>query len=117
MINHYQPKGPSVFSPATNIQYVQGEAGAKGYPLANGYTMLLMDSEDQKFYIKSTDATGMPTMKKFKFEEIVEPEPKKIEYVTKADFDNFANQIISLLQPKEIKETKATKSKGGEADA
>ena len=117
MINHYQPKGPNLFSPATNIQYVQGEAGAKGYPLANGYTMLLMDSEDQKFYIKQTDAAGIPTMKKYKFEEIVEPEPEKIEYVTKADFESFANQIISLLQPKEVKETKATRTKGGDADA
>lgn len=117
MINHYQPKAPSVFSPATNIQYVQGEAGAKGFPLQNGFTMLLMDSEEPKFYIKQTDSVGIPTMKKYRFEEIVEPEPEKIEYVTKADFDNFTNKIISLLQPKETKETKATKTKGGEVDA
>ena len=116
MINHYQQKGPNLFSPATNIQYVQGEAGAKGYPLANGYTMLLMDSEDQKFYIKQTDAAGIPTMKKYKFEEIVEPEPEKIEYVTKADFLDFENKILSLLQPKEVEKPKATKAKGGESD-
>lgn len=83
MINHYQQKAPNVFTHATNIQYVHGEAGAKGYPLANGYTMLLMDSEDQKFYIKQTDASGMPFMKKFKFEEIIDTEPEKIEYITK----------------------------------
>ncbi len=114
MINHYQQKAPNLFSPATNIQYVQGEAGAKGYPLANGYTMLLMDSEAQKFYIKQTDAAGIPTMKKYKFEEIVDPEPEKVEYVTKADFEDFENRIISLLQPP--KESKTTKAKGGEAD-
>lgn len=118
MLTHYQPKGPGIFSPTTNIQYVQGEAGAKGYPLANGYTMLLMDSEEPKFYIKTTDASGIPTMKKYKFEEIVEPEPKKVEYVTKADFEKFENRIFSLLQPKEeVKETKATKTKGGDENA
>ncbi|SET06352.1 hypothetical protein SAMN02910413_1703 [Pseudobutyrivibrio sp. C4] len=114
MINHFQQKAPNVFTPATNITYVQGETGAKGYPLANGYTMLLMDSEAQKFYIKQTDATGIPTMKKFKFEEIVDPEPEKVEYVTKSDFVDFENRIISLLQPP--KETKTAKAKGGEAD-
>jgi len=116
MINHYQPKGPNLFSPATNIQYVQGEAGAKGYPLANGYTMLLMDAEEPKFYIKQTDAAGIPSMKKYRFEEIVEPEPEKIDYITKSDLEDFEIRIISLLQPKEIKPEKTTKAKGGEAD-
>ncbi|WP_458457440.1 hypothetical protein [Pseudobutyrivibrio sp.] len=110
----YQQIGQNIFSPATNIQYVQGEAGAKGYPLANGYTMLLMDSEDQKFYIKKTDAAGIPTMKKYKFEEIVDPEPEKVEYVTKSDFEDFENRIISLLQPP--KKPKTTEAKGGEAN-
>lgn len=110
----YQQIGQNIFSPTTNITYVQGETGAKGYPLANGYTMLLMDSEAKKFYIKRTDATGIPTMKKFKFEEIVDPKPEKVEYVTKADFEDFENRIISLLQPP--KEPKTTKAKGGEAD-
>lgn len=114
MINHYQQKASNVFTPATNITYCQGETGAKGYPLANGYTMLLMDSEAQKFYIKQTDAAGIPTMKKFKFEEIVDPEPEKAEYITKKDFDDFRQEIIGLLQP--AKEPKTTKAKGGETD-
>ena len=52
MINHYQQKPNSnIFNPTSNMVYVQGEAGAKGYPVANGYTMLLMDSEELKFFI------------------------------------------------------------------
>lgn len=78
MINQYQQQlgQANIFRPVTNIQYVQGETGAKGYPVTNGYTMLLMDSEQPHFYIKSVDPSGIPTMKAFKFEEIVEPEPK-----------------------------------------
>lgn len=53
-------------------------------------------------------------MKKFKFEEIADPEPEKVEYVTKADFEDFENRIISLLQPP--KEPKTAKAKGGESD-
>ena len=114
MINHNQfmPKSNNVYTPISNIVYVQGDAGAKAYPLANGYTMLLMDSENQRFFIKSTDASGMPSMKTYKFEEEVIPEPEKIEYVTKADFEEFENKIISLLQPKKVE----PKQKGGEAN-
>lgn len=111
MINHYQQKPNSnVFNPTSNMVYVQGEAGAKGYPVANGYTMLLMDSEEQRFFIKQTDQMGLPTMKKYKFEEVVEPEPEKVEYITKADFEEFKKEIKDLLSPP------AKKSKGGETD-
>lgn len=111
MINPYQQKATSnVFNPTSNLVYVQGEAGAKGYPVANGYTMLLMDSESQRFYIKQSDSMGMPTMKKYKFEEEIDPEPEKPEYITKADLEEFKKEIKDLLNPPK-------KMKGGEADA
>lgn len=42
------------------LQWVQGEAGAKAYPVGAGQSVLLMDSENNVFYIKSTDNSGMP---------------------------------------------------------
>lgn len=42
------------------IVWVQGEAGAKSYMVGAGNSVLLMDSEKSTFYIKSTDASGMP---------------------------------------------------------
>lgn len=42
------------------IIWVQGEAAAKAYLVAPGKSILLMDSESNKFYIKSADASGMP---------------------------------------------------------
>ena len=42
------------------IIWVQGEEGAKAYMVAAGNSVLLMDSESSVFYIKSTDASGMP---------------------------------------------------------
>lgn len=43
--------------------WVQGETGAKSYLLAPNTTLPLWDSESQTIYLKSTDASGMPSMK------------------------------------------------------
>ena len=40
--------------------WVQGEAGAKSYIVSPGNTVMLMDSEGERFYLKSADASGMP---------------------------------------------------------
>lgn len=42
------------------IIWVQGEAGAKSYLVAPGNTVMLLDSENSTFYLKSADASGMP---------------------------------------------------------
>ena len=48
-------------APSTNsLIWVQGEAGAKSYLVAPNATVMLMDSEGDRFYIKSADASGMP---------------------------------------------------------
>lgn len=68
----YQPYIPQTFNqpvqqaqpPANNgIIWVQGEAGAKSYLIAPNTTVPLWDSEDQVIYLKSADASGMPSMK------------------------------------------------------
>lgn len=62
--------------PQNSIVWVQGEAGAKAYPVPAGSNALLMDSESECFYIKSTDASGMPMpLRVFKYEEIVNTQP------------------------------------------
>lgn len=44
----------------TGILWVQGEAGAKSWAVAPGKSVMLMDSETNTFYIKSSDPSGMP---------------------------------------------------------
>lgn len=44
----------------SGILWVQGEAGAKSWAVAPGRSVMLMDSESNTFYIKSSDASGMP---------------------------------------------------------
>lgn len=46
-----------------NIIWVSGEAGAKSYLVAPNTTVQLWDSESQTIYLKSADASGMPSIK------------------------------------------------------
>ena len=51
---------PQVQQNDTGILWVQGEAGAKSWAVAPGKSVMLMDSESNTFYIKSSDQSGMP---------------------------------------------------------
>lgn len=48
--------------PSTDIKWVQGEAGAKSYMVAPNTSVTLWDSEAHTIYIKSANASGLPTM-------------------------------------------------------
>ena len=48
---------------SNSIIWVQGEAGAKSYLVAPNNTVQLWDSEANTIYLKSADASGMPSMK------------------------------------------------------
>lgn len=52
---------------SSGIIWVQGEAGAKSYLVAPNTTVQLWDSEDQKIYLKSADASGMPSIKTLEY--------------------------------------------------
>ena len=66
----YQPYYPAYQQPVyqqqqpqSGINWVQGEAGAKSYLVAPNTTVQLWDSEAQVIYLKSADASGMPSMR------------------------------------------------------
>lgn len=69
---------PGSMNPGTNLNqssiiWVQGEAGAKAYNVPAGSTILLMDSETPRFYIKSTSANGIPMkLRMFDYSEILD---------------------------------------------
>lgn len=58
----YMPQQPQAQS-GSSIIWVQGEAGAKSYLVAPNTTVQLWDSESQTIYLKSADASGMPSIK------------------------------------------------------
>lgn len=78
--NSYTPPQMSMAQPSqsSTINWVQGDVGARAYPIQPGMSVLLMDSEGQNFYIKSADTMGMPSLKKYAYSEVVE-EPMRLE--------------------------------------
>jgi hypothetical protein len=46
--------------PSNGIVWVQGLSAAKSYPVAANTTVMLLDSESSTFYLKTSDASGMP---------------------------------------------------------
>lgn len=98
----YQPMYPQYQQPAQNTQqngiiWVQGEAAAKSYLVAPGQTVQLWDSEEKVIYLKSADASGMPSMKVLDYTIRGEAEAKPTEYATKEDL-NALNERIEKLK-------------------
>ena len=131
MDNYYAPfYQPSYYgNPAQNRQYpqqyqqpvvqpqqigngliwVQGEAGAKSYLVAPGNTVMLMDSESERFYIKSADASGMPLpLRVFAYQELTQQgvqAPVVAEQANPNNFitrEEFEQRLASLVAQKEV---------------
>lgn len=84
------------------IIWVQGEAGAKSYLVAPNTTVQLWDSESQVIYLKSADASGMPSIKVLDY-TIRDSAPKhptpvgpQIDYATKEDVGALQGELNKL---------------------
>lgn len=92
----------AVNQPANPIIWVQGEAAARAYMVAAGNSVLLMDSDASVFYLKSTDASGMPQpMRIFDYKERTGAQPETHtaaaeEYVTRKEFDAVVERLNVL---------------------
>lgn len=60
---------PPTAQSASDIIWVQGEAGAKAYLVAPNTTVTLWDSETPTIYVKTSDARGIPSMRVLDFKE------------------------------------------------
>ena len=67
--NMQMPIPPIQQKPTNDIIWVQGEAGAKGFLVAPNNTVVLWDTENPVIYVKSADASGIPSMRVLDFKE------------------------------------------------
>lgn len=96
-----QPENPTMTS---GIIWVQGEAGAKSYLVAPNTTVQLWDSERQTIYIKSADASGMPSIKTLDYtirenpnnNVSLAPNFDSKAFATKEEVNALAEQINAL---------------------
>lgn len=79
------------------VIWVQGEAGAKAYLVAPNSTVQLWDSDAQVIYLKSADASGMPSMKVLDYTIRDNTAPaKEPVYATKKDIEVINDQIEAM---------------------
>lgn len=118
MAYNYFPTGYQPYYPAQNpmqnpmqnnaqptqnngIIWVQGEAGAKSYMVAPNTTVQLWDSESQTIYLKSADASGMPSMRIIDY-TIRDNTPKgpnlgaQSDYVTRSELQSVLDELNAL---------------------
>ena len=86
-----------------SLIWVSGEAGAKAYLVAPNTTVTLWDSESQTIFLKSADATGMPSMKILDY-TIRSNSPQETtsdahsDFATKLDVESIRKDILALRE-------------------
>lgn len=88
------------------IIWVQGEAGAKSYLVAPNNTVQLWDSESRTIYLKSADASGMPSMKILDYtirgensaQNNVQINEQKNDYATHEELTALEDRILEKLK-------------------
>lgn len=112
----YQPQSsyqaPQSFpQPSNGIVWVQGKSGANEYPVAAGNSILLMDNTCNKFYVKTTDPTGIhKTVQEFEYKEVKDIQnesesPQRVDTI-KQDLTGYATKDDLNRLEKEFKDVK-----------
>ena len=115
--NQYQqtvnvPQVPSVPQPQVNqgLLWVSGEVGAKSYLVAPNSTVLLMDSDAQRFYLKSADNAGMPSLRIFEYNEVTNAPQNALQgsntdlkeldskYVKREEYEGLKRQYEEIME-------------------
>ena len=104
----------------SGLNWVQGEAGAKSWYITPGATVLLMDSEAQRFYLKSADLNGVPAMRTFEYNEVGAQKPQEApqtaNFVTVDEFAGFKNEVLRKLEDLSNMEVSVSRKKKGDAN-
>ena len=98
---YYQPTVPNYLTNAqtdNGIIWVQGESGAKAFPVQSGKSVVLFDSESEHFFIKTADISGMPQpLRTFSYKESNELETKHeidtSNFITREEFETAINSL------------------------
>lgn len=100
-VPNYQPTFNSSFNSTANqsqLIRVNGLDSAKAYPTSPNSTVALFDANEDIMYIKSTDASNFPTIRRFRFVEEKETQILTQQYVTMEEFNQFREEILNGKQ-------------------
>ena len=115
--NQYQqtvniPQMQAAPQPQVNqgLLWVSGEVGAKSYLVAPNSTVLLMDSDSSRFYLKSADNAGMPSLRIFEYKEVANAPTTSVnapnfdenvlhdKFVTREEYEGLKRQYESIME-------------------
>ena len=104
--NYYQNFQPqtSNFNQQTNITFVNGIEGAKAFQMSPNSSALLMDSDNSKFYVKSTDSLGVAKISSYSFTEDENlygsnqpsQDTTNIVQLSKEEYDSLVSKVAEL---------------------
>ena len=92
------------------LLWVSGEIGAKSYLVAPNSTVLLMDSDSSRFYLKSADNAGMPSLRIFEYKEVTNAPTTSVnapnfdenvlndKFVTREEYECLKRQYESIME-------------------
>lgn len=94
--NLQQPLQQSLQS--SGLIKVTGIDGAKAYQMPPNGITALFDSNDDIFYVKTTDGAGFPTIKTYKFTAIEETAKQEVsvnDFISRAEFEQFKTEVMN----------------------
>lgn len=88
---------------AGGIKWVQGVEGGKAQFVTPGSSDVFFDSEEQQFFIKTVDVSGMPApLRVFRYEEVVAADqkaaPAQANFVTHDELDECMRRVESMVK-------------------
>ena len=78
----------------TNLIFVNGLEGARGYRIRPQQTILLVDSTQSRIYLKSTDNLGIETMKTYSITEVENKETTDVE----TRLDKIEDNLTKIME-------------------
>ena len=78
----------------TNLIFVNGLEGARGYRIRPQQTILLVDSTQSRIYLKSTDNLGIETMKTYSIAEVENKDTTDVE----TRLDKIEDNLTKIME-------------------
>lgn len=93
---------PMSFSQPQNILKVNGIEGAKAYQMAPNSMAALFDTNEDIFYIKTSDSGGFSNVQAYSFKKIEEkPVQAQNDFVTRKEFEELKEALNGKLNIRE----------------
>ena len=95
--NQQQPAAQAPIQNELMLIIVKDDNAVQNYPVASGNTVMLMNYDSHKFWIKSMTNGISPTITEYEFKPTNEIQnPKNQEVVSREEFNNLSDNVSKL---------------------